>query len=82
MTITHTRISYEFRPVYLRIGRGTAQGVLLPPFMVEMISKALLEQTNKGDMATGGGTNGRTPKGNEQSDAIFEFVKLLEEKAD
>lgn len=73
----------KVKPVYIRIGRGSdAVGMVIPPFMVEMISKSLKEQTMNGEMATGGGTTGRTEKGNEMARKIFEFVELLEEKAD
>ncbi len=73
----------EIKPVYVKIGRGeSAQAVVLQPFMVELISDALSSATLHGDMATGGGTTGRTPKGNEQARAIFEFLTFLKDKAD
>jgi hypothetical protein len=73
----------SIKPVYLRIGRGQgAQAIVLPPFMVKLISDALSSATLKGDMATGGGTTGRTQKGDEQAAAIFELLGLLKDKAD
>lgn len=71
------------RPVYIRFGRGSeTDAMLLDPEIVKLVKSALLDLTTKGEMATGGGTTGRTPKGREQSQTIFKLVKLLEKKAD
>lgn len=68
---------------YISIGRGLNRpGVLLDPETVKLITEALSAATNKGAMATGGGTTGRTLEGNAQANKIFEIVKLLEEKKD
>lgn len=73
----------EAKPVYLKIGRGSdATGLTLNSQIVGIIKDALSSATLTGDMATGGGTTGRTLKGNGQAKAIFEFIKLLEDKAD
>lgn len=72
-----------YKPVYLRFGRGdTAEAVTLTPKAVEVICKAVSDQTLKGKMATGGGTTGRTPEGNELANELFSVIKLLQEKAD
>lgn len=71
------------RPVYVRFGRGeNVEAITLQPEVIVLVKKALLNLTNEGDMATGGGTTGRTPKGREQSETIFKLVELLEDKAD
>lgn len=68
---------------YISIGRGEKKvGMLLDAQTVSLITEALRATTNKGTMATGGGTTGRTPNGNAQADKIFGIVKLLEEKKD
>lgn len=68
---------------YISIGRGLNRpGVLLDPDTVKLITEALKNATNKGAMATGGGTTGRTPEGTDQANKIFEIVRLLEEKKD
>lgn len=72
-----------FKPVYIRIGRGEgAEALVLSPKIAELLCKTLLAETNRGEMATGGGTTGRTQEGNELAKEIFKLTDLLIEKAD
>ncbi len=80
---TETMESLKFGHVYIRIGRGDSTvPLVLSPQLVELLYKTMRDQTIRGDMATGGGTTGRTPKGNELADEIFQLTDLLIEKAD